>query len=440
MFITKFRGAPVTVVLAALFFSEASLALGPARSLTRSEDHVVLSGEAAPLLIGARTRALHLFACGPGGFRAVPFQVDKRDKGGIYVYPNDTSRDPLRDGTQLDGNDELVFMAKDAGDSCADEPWVDGAVAAAEIELVDPLDHGRAWVYLFHRPGVDAPETEDYVSYRVEDGADVILSDVYVEGSPLQEIGLTVLKLRRPDGSWGRDILVGQKQGLIASLLKGSIPLYIPGRELRKRIVGVIDGPVRVVKGQLSFMRIKVIGYESYTEGNTFNYPNGHVNPIELDIPVNINSLFLSTDIYYTYCFNQAVYGSTFYDSANPRGIELDGRADPGMDLSSDNDYMAVTGPEGSLIVIMDLGNLKDHDVARTTLVHEEKTRDPPRAEPGEVMVGFWFKNTGRITKGKYNYCYYHFFPHPYTDHKVDEIKNMVEHPLEVRVKPMDGP
>jgi len=102
--------------MAAMIISAVGSAGPQTRSLTRSEDYILFTGNDVPSLIGAGVGDLHLYAYGRSGFRAVPFQVDKRDSEGRYIFPDETRRDPLRDGTRLDANDELVFMIRDAGD------------------------------------------------------------------------------------------------------------------------------------------------------------------------------------------------------------------------------------------------------------------------------------------------------------------------------------
>jgi hypothetical protein len=428
--------------MAVVFPASAASPSGPRKTtLDRTEDYIVLTGENAPSLIGSETGDLHLFAYGPSGFRAVPFQIDKRDSEGRYVFPDETMHDPLRDGDRLDSNDEMVFMVRDAGDRRPDDGWLGNADRGVEIELFDPLDQGRAWVYIFKRPGADQPEVPDYVSYREEGDTEIILSDNYQQGVWMNVPGMHMLRLRRSDGSWSPDILEGQRQWVIASLLRGAVPIYIPEQEATKRVIGVIDGPVRVIKDQLSFLKVKIIGVEVINETFVINYGNGHISPVEANIPITISKLFLDVDIYYSLCLNEAVRGSTYFNPANPEGILLDGKNDQEIDAVSDNEYMVVSGPEGSIVVVMDLGDdLKKQGMVRTTLVREEPTKDRPIINDNEILAGFWYQNSKRISRGTYYYSYYHYFPYPYSDQKPQEIVNMIEHPVEINVRPLSPP
>lgn len=429
------------ILLAAILAAPAPHAGPQSRSLTRSEDFILLTGAEVPSLLDSDPHDLHLYAYGPSGFRAVPFQVDKLDSDGRYVLPNETIRDPLRDGTRLDSNDELVFMIRDAGDRRPEGLWVDGAARGLELELLDPLDGGRAWAYLFERPGKKPPQTADYISYREEGNQQFIISDNFQYFAWLDAQGPHLLKTRRPDGSWGRDILEGQKLGMVAELLQGAIPVWVPEGDISKRHIGVIDGPVRLIRGEMTFANVKVIGLNFITETFFIDYFNGRVSPMKVNLPFSVSKMFLNVEFYQCFRFNDAVHGSVFRSSANPDGILLDGIPDPDVDESGDNTYWEVRGPEGFQVDIVDLGDFAPHGMIRPVLLYEdEKTRGKPRNEAGEIMVGYWFRNTSRIPKGTYHYCLYHYYPYPYTETTSREILDMIEYPVEIKVRPISSP
>jgi hypothetical protein len=430
----------LTAFAAAMIISAVASSGPQTRSLTRSEDYIQFLGDDVPSLIGAEVRDLHLYACSRSGFRAVPFQIDKRDSEGRYVFPNETMRDPLRDGTRLDENDELVFMIKDAGDRCPEDAWIDSAVKGVEIELLDPAGGGRAWVCLFDRPGAIPPDTQDYISYESEGERELIQSENYRMGVWMNQVGMYLLRLRRPDGSWGEDILESQKAGLVASLLRGAIPIYLPEQEIKKRITGVIDGPVRVIRDQLSFMRIKVLGLEMITETYYTNYFNGHVSPMEVNLPMTISKVFLNFDMYWALGFNRAIHGSVYRNPANPRGVALDGKPDPRMDADSAIDHLVISGPEGSIVEVIDLGDFGKHDMIVVSLVAEEPSKKEPENAPGEILAGYWYRNSSKIPRGHYAWMLYHYYVHPFSDDKVEEILNMIHHPVEIKVQPISSP
>jgi hypothetical protein len=424
------------VILAAV-----SHAVPQTRNLSRSEDYILLTGADAPSLLDSDPHDLHLYAYGRAGFRAVPFQVDKRDSDGRFVFPDETMRDPLRDGAHLDENDELVFMVKDAGERRPEGAWTDKAVRGVEIELTDPRDGGRAWAYLFERPEAESPITKDYVSYRVEEGRELVASGQYEVGLMLGSYYYDWLRLRRPDGSWSPDLFDRQKMIMKARLLNGAIPLYIPEQQVSSRVLGVIDGPVRVIRNEMNFVKIKLLGLDWITEYFVTYYCNGQISPIEVTIPVTVHKLFLDVSLYYAIDFNEAVLGSTFKNPANPQGILLDWKPDPDIDDRSDNPYMVVTGPQGSLMEVLVLDDLLSQMLIRSTYVEEDLSKEDAQEDhPGKLIAGFYTTTAKRLRKGTYRYWIYHYYPYPFSDQKVQEILNMIEHPVEIKVRPIFSP
>ncbi|OGP55606.1 MAG: hypothetical protein A2V67_18625 [Deltaproteobacteria bacterium RBG_13_61_14] len=412
------------------------------RRWNRQEDFVLFTGDQVPTLLGAEARDLHLYACGRAGFRAIPFQVDKRDQEGRYVFPNEKLRDPLRDGTRLDANDELVFMAKDAGGPCPPEPvYVEAATrGGVAMELRDPLDDGRAWVYLFDQPGAEPPQTEDYVRHRIENNKELISSDQYEIG---QQLGVTYydwLRIRKPDGGFSPDVLNRTKVGLRARLLNVGIPINVPEKDMKSVTLGVIDGPVRVIRDELDLVKIKALGLDWETEAFYTYYGNGHISPMEANIPVNLHKLFLDINFYWAMDLNEAIMGSTFRNQANPRGVVLDGKSHADLDKKGDTSFLTVSGPQGGMVDALVFDQTLSRLLVRTTLVREELANpDSPEEHPGQLLVGYWVKSAGNMPKGVYHWQLYHYYPYPFSEGEVPEILNLIERPIQVFARPLSS-
>ncbi len=409
------------------------------KSLNRTEDYILFTGADAPGLIGSETADLHLYACRPDGFRAVPFQVDKRDSEARFVFPDEKLRDPMRDGTRLDENDEMVFMVIDSGDRCPKTAWVEGAERGIELELIDPLDRGRAWVYLFYLPGVGPAETRDYVSYRTDEVREYIRTDQYEVGQPLTKTYYDWLKLKRPDASFSPDIFDRQKIGLEARLLNGAIPFKVPEGLTKCKVFGVIDGPVRVIRYEFDY--VQALGSMFENDFFLIYLNNVTYNPIEINIPFTMHKIFLEVSIYWAIDFNDHIKGSTFRNAANPKGVILDGEPDADIDDESEVLWMVVTGPQGSLVdVVVKEPRLAEQLMSQTLVVEDPEDKDPHEEHPGKLVAGWQSKSAKKIEKGVYNYCLYHFFPWPFSDEKVQEIFDMIERPVEITVNPLNKP
>ncbi len=151
-------------------------------TLTRPEDPVVLTGADVPSLNGIAPGDLVAFRY-DGGWVQIPVQVDERDvKNFRSIYNNLAGSDitalqytdagtftgPDSDPT-LDGNDEIAFMAKDAGGvpPSFSEPAHVLFDSGVKLTLTDPLAAGQTgYVYLFRQDGSLSPGAgQSYVSY-----------------------------------------------------------------------------------------------------------------------------------------------------------------------------------------------------------------------------------------------------------------------------------
>jgi hypothetical protein len=99
----------------------------------------------------------------------------------------------------MDGDDELVFVARDAGVRAARDELPGEHDDAREIELRDPATGSRAWVYLLHFSGEPPPRsTARYASFDATENRARALS---------YEITYA------PDRSYFTDVRVGEARG-----------------------------------------------------------------------------------------------------------------------------------------------------------------------------------------------------------------------------------
>lgn len=152
-------------------------------SLDRPKDPVVLTGSDISSLIGSGVGNVVGFRY-QGGWQQIPIQIDERDlvdldkpydgqgtsgPTGFYAmqYNDPNTFTGADTNPQFDGDDELVFMAFDAGGK-ASGPEPAGVIAGSglEVHITDPLDSGEGYVYLFLTDGSLAPGAgQQYVNY-----------------------------------------------------------------------------------------------------------------------------------------------------------------------------------------------------------------------------------------------------------------------------------
>ncbi len=184
----------ITGVVAALALTGATTAceVDPVRStVTRASDPVVVRGADVARLAGVPAGRLVAFRATGTGWTQIPVQVDERlDTTMADVYdlpanafggssigiPVNVYADPgtfvgADPNPNVDADDEIVFMARDAGGSAVDAglgaPAGTVAGTGVEVRLAEPGDAAqRGFVYLFRgEASLDPAAGQSYVSY-----------------------------------------------------------------------------------------------------------------------------------------------------------------------------------------------------------------------------------------------------------------------------------
>jgi len=180
------------MVAAALAAAVTGCELDPVRStLDRPADPVVVRGTDVARLRGAAPGRVVAFRASSDGWTAIPVQVDERlttTMAGVYnlpansfgqasigipvnVYADPTTFVGADPDPAVDADDEIVFMARDAGGSTVDAGLAPpaGTVAGSgiEVRLTEPGHADQAgMVYLFRSDGsLDPSAGRSYVSY-----------------------------------------------------------------------------------------------------------------------------------------------------------------------------------------------------------------------------------------------------------------------------------
>ena len=237
------------------------------------------------------------------------------------------------------------------------------------------------------------------------------------------------------------DLLDRTKTGIRLRLLNGAIPVHVPEGEIRTALLGVIDGPVRVIRDEWDVLRIKAIGLEFSTESFYTYYCNGHISPMEAKIPFDVHKVVLDISFYWAYDLNEAILGSTFRDPANPKGIQLDGKPDRNLEVKRDHSYFTVAGPRGGMVEAMIFHESLAPFLRRFTLFRDDPSlKDPPEDNPGQFLTGFWVVPIKYMPKGTYRWWLYHYYPYPFSERKEIEVLNLAEHPVQISARPLPLP
>jgi hypothetical protein len=430
----------VMVVIAGVILILAGQEL-KAQTISRTDDPVVVKGEKMRLLAGTEINRLSLMRWQVKGWEAVPFQVDEKDSNDEYVF---TEGDKTTQDTDpgFDANDELIFMVSDAGARRPDGKVPAGAGKGVELELVDPVDSGRAWVYLFHFEK-DAPRSEkDYVEMSLDRVNQVarVEAKSYILESVANAVYYNYLSLIHSDGTRTPDLIDRLKIRGIVSVFFGTLKIPFNFDDLVKsRITAWTDGPVRLIRrgeGYLEVAAIELKG-EGYSIG--YYYPGFFIYPMTLDIPLDLKRILTDIDLHGATDFTENAYGWHYYDKYNPFCAEvmLDGRmsdAEKNMKYSEDRDWHVNTGPQGTFLHRIFFPAEWKFITKGLFYVDNAQLEDPPEDNPGLVATGYHFDRFVNLRKGSATYWMHYYFPQDFKVGDEARILNILDHPLEVKV------
>jgi hypothetical protein len=379
--------AVVTFMLLALLVPAAA----PAALSDREGDPVVTMGAEVPALLGTAPGRIVGFAW-KGGWRQVPVQVDERKEIDVRtLYPNPgppyvallnmgfplevyadaktrTGADP---DPRFDADDELTFMARDAGARVRP-----GGVArpsgtllggSAVVTVTDPIDGGTAWLYLFRSSGKLGPSAgRSYVDYdfrllNLAPGQSIADGYQYVNSNNPEDSTVTTdyysahstdrwmddeIRIRT-GGATGVDIL--DREVAQATLTGcGRTELTFSGNWNRGSdtdegtFVAVKSGPVRAIRDYMG------ANSGPYTQRQHIYYEQREDNTVFLRVHPMLD-LYAWTD------YSAEAVGMTYRNLKNPGGVTVDGQPDD-LVQATDEDFAAgkvaweqLVGPQGAV-------------------------------------------------------------------------------------------
>lgn len=291
-------------------------------------------------------------------FEVIPFQIDEKDSTGKYFTPEDGL---------VDVNDEIVFLADDAGDRAGTDKWLNdpGAIPnfRTEIEITDPIDPAqKAWVYVFR--GVSNPPAQrTYMSYAPDPngtGADTIRGASYVASHHAKNGLPNYARIVQSNGALSPDLLDQLKLRINGTALGLLSYKANEAENLDSAYVRYGAGPVRVIRevnvnlihplfGKLLTFPIP-IHYFPYS--SLVSFRNAKIDPSQAST-FGANLLRQSID------FSSAVAGTgmKFYNAYNTAGVNVDGVPDsPAANTKVDTsriNWMIASGNLGSFIALV---------------------------------------------------------------------------------------
>ena len=426
------RLAGAAVVVAALVAAGAARA--EQKTLTRTEDPVVIKASQLADMKDADIANLALAAVAGDALKPIPFQVDERAKDGKFVYDKGPKADPSKGDKKYNGEDELVFMAWDTGDKAKpDAKPPCEAKRAAEIEVSDAKG-GKAWVYLFECAANPPRSDKDYVRHEEEADRDWVRTDRYAFSEKRGTSFFDRLCLRGDDGKVGPNMVDRIKGRSHMELKVIGSNIDVPESGLKGSLQAWIDGPVRVVHLMTAYIELAVIKVNLGGQAENLFYSNYFVTPIQFNTPINLGSVLSKFTMRYAIDWRKEFEGTKYYDAVNTKGVVLDGKMDEDekkLDYNTQHDWYALAGPHGNFVVHTTMQEeLRKIFKPKLYYMDDLTALDPPEDDPGQRCPGFLLDATGDIPAGKYNYNLYYMVPDKAPPASVPAMLDIVDNPL----------
>jgi hypothetical protein len=332
--------------------------------LNRDSDPVVITGDRLEDLNGSAVDNIVGFRF-QNSWQQVPVQIDERkyiDFGTVYnVDPVGIETIAYADSNtyvgpdidpNFDSDDELVFMAKDAGKRALGCPGLPSGVlveTGLEVEIYDSLEGGFAYVYLFESDGSLASDAnQDYVTYTFEllAGSYIPHYSLMVGPNPEDSEAYSGYYRTHFSDRWIRDglnIFEGDSTGV--DILDRHKNMFGPGNCARTEntfsngegaFFANKDGPVRAIRSYMGANSGPLSQREHFFYGqrqDITTFLRVHAIPGVMDL----------------YDYSPNANGMYYYNDLNRNGVLVNGQFDsvtPGQ-----INWEMLAGPQGSLVI-----------------------------------------------------------------------------------------
>lgn len=354
------------------------------KTLNRPFDQVTVLGVEYSGFSGVPVDEIFLFAYDStaGVWGIIPFQIDERDTSGSLLG-TDTE-------IGLDDDDEIVFMARDAGDR-APKSWIDNSSSQSSGRCETRISgDGEAWVYAYRIPtGAPPLNPTDYVDYTLppnETAADTVSGQAYVIANAANGFPNS-LSIQPSGGGTGVDILERQEISIDLTIpVLGDFSLNETDNFISTG-VNFKDGNIRVVRELI--MDIELFGLPVFTDVVLpVNYYGYSVEILaDFFIPDSLDLNATITKVQQSFNLNSNAIGMSLFN-VNNSNIAIDGVPDV-IDSSvvlfpGGINRVLLTGPEGNCVYNFKIPELGDSQL----LFYEDLADSNSYGNTGFVFSG----------------------------------------------------
>ena len=364
--------------------------------------------------------------CGP-----IPWQLDERDADGALAL--DGGPEPTHDDPPgvVDDNDELLWMAADAGRRMRAEEIPAAARCRLALAAGDPDD--PRWAYAFVVPAPAPRSALRYVDYDTAtdtvSGARVALG--FGAATP------RLMRVRDGTGEPGANLLDRLKVRASARFL-GVIPLGRDEDDIEWEFGGWRAGPIRVVRREWQWVRL---GWRLRTpifQTETLVTRDSIELPVRLRLNFPPTYFFRAIEVQAALDFRDLSGWRLLVPGAAAHLIGGGQNAAAAALNEREADWLALAGPNVTFVLRLQLGDSLAS--LRTRLLYREDADGfEPEAVPGErPAVGFRLTDWGEVDRGEHGFAAVAYaLPAAYD---IDRFAAEQREPFAVRAEPMPVP
>jgi len=373
------RGGRARLSLLALLLVLAPLSRTAAASgPSRVHDPVVLSVARLTGLPVRESARLRLYRVDEdGAWLPIRHQFDARSADGELVV----------DGPQdliLDDDDELVFMAKDAGPRATQGTHPAGSDALLEIELAEPAGDERTFVYLAAYGEAPRVSFEPYVAFDVAT-QQAHTAHYRVDYAEQRNFFTGVHVLEGGGGNRANLLRQSRMRGSPTfSLLLADVTLDFTEQNSIVQIEGVRTGPVRAVR------RVKLsvdLGpmFPELPSGTayTYHYLSSYTTPSRVKFPWIMLRTLRDFRFENVLDFRPDTTPIRYHDAWYPDGIALSTDVPLEVRTTEDREWWVHSGGAGTMLHAFVIPKVwRDWGVVRGTVIRSAAGTDAPTPSP----------------------------------------------------------
>lgn len=408
----------------------------------RIPDVVRILGRDLPTFLGKCIPSIRLLAYRSDRWVSIVFQVDEKNTDGAFLFPNGEENDLSEIDDNLDEQDEIVFLARDAGCRAPSSAWPGDSIAGEEIEITDPLTGEKGWSYLFAFSDPPPLAPDDLISYDPE--WDRISSRCYVAGysrikgrqSAVNESYL----VPKECGGNGRNFFDSAKGWIRLRLLFSLLKITIHSDNFLSSVPAYIDGPVRVVIKKRTAIKLGPGLRSPHIDSDLIYYPRFFMSGLVIAIPFDPSLVTSSLRLTIGTDLNHEATGMLFWNSRNLEPAIVDGRMSPqeiALDIRPDQ-WRVVFGDQGKYLgKAVYAGNFRLSNIKldEGRYVDDFRHSEKPENEPGIYGSYNWTWDITNGKKGKYVvWIEAHYGGRIEGPEDVADCLNVTDNPLRVRI------